>query len=105
MERLAENITEIEYTYLPREDNQFADALAKMASMRNIPQGMSEMPLIIETRCDAAYVMALEEEENEEPEPWFTDIRDGEYPPNLSAKDRRAPRLQAANFWLHDTQL
>jgi len=35
---LTKHFTHITYTYLSPEDNQFADALAKLASMINIPR-------------------------------------------------------------------
>ena len=97
IEQLSEQIEELRYTYLPREENQFADALAKLASMINIPSSMAEMPLTIETRQEAAYVHAIDNVEQDEDEPWFTDIQrylqSSEYPPHFSSKNRRVLRL------------
>ena len=98
LEQLSEQIEELRYTYLPREENQFVDALEKLASMINIPSSMAEMPLTIETRQEAAYVHAIENVEKDEDEPWFTDIQrylqNSEYPPHFSSKNQRALRLQ-----------
>jgi len=57
---LAKNFTHITYTYLAQEDNQFVDALAKMASMINIPSGVHLMPLIVERRNKRAYCYSME---------------------------------------------
>lgn len=65
LETIDEQFDELEYKYLPRKDNQFADALA--ASMVNIPKELKEMPLVIEKRHEPAYVNALDDNnENEE---------------------------------------
>ncbi|XP_056685758.1 uncharacterized protein [Spinacia oleracea] len=63
LEKLSEQVEELRYTYLPKEQNQFSDALAKLASMINILNVMAEMPLTIETRQEAAYVHAIEDVE------------------------------------------
>ncbi|XP_056688353.1 uncharacterized protein [Spinacia oleracea] len=100
--KLSEQVEQLRYTYLPREENQFANALAKLASMINIPSGLTEMPLIIEPCQDATYVYAILGEEPEEERPWFTDIlefvHNSEYPPHFSRKNQRALRIQAANI-------
>ncbi|KNA18363.1 hypothetical protein SOVF_071580, partial [Spinacia oleracea] len=70
--------------------------------MINIPNGMAEMPLTIETRQEAAYVHAIDDVEQDGDEPWFKDIQrylqNSEYPPHFSSKNQRALRLQPANF-------
>ncbi|XP_056697846.1 uncharacterized protein [Spinacia oleracea] len=104
LEKLSEQVEELRYTYLPREENQFADALEKLASMVNIPNGMAEKPLTNETRLEAAYVHAIDDVEHDRDEPWFTNIQRylqiSEYPPHFSSKSQRALRLQLANFVL-----
>lgn len=49
----------IKYTYLPREVNQFVDALAKLASMMNIPDSIHLMPLNIEYRVEPTHCYTL----------------------------------------------
>lgn len=72
--------------------------------MINIPQGMAELHLTIETRSEPTYVMVVDDDgdDQDETEPWYTDIykfcKDGEYPPIMTAKGKRALRLQAANY-------
>ncbi|MDP0941601.1 hypothetical protein, partial [Klebsiella quasipneumoniae] len=75
----------VEFLHLPREENQFADALSKLASLLNIPPGMQTIPIVVERSHEPAYVCDFEAEE-EQNEPWYQAIinfkRDGEYPPN-----------------------
>ncbi|KNA04804.1 hypothetical protein SOVF_196320, partial [Spinacia oleracea] len=75
LEKMFEQVEELRYTYLPREENQFADALEKQASIINIPNGMAEMPLTIETRQEAAYVHAIDDVEPDKNALWFTKIQ------------------------------
>ena len=103
LETLMEQLDEVEYTYLPGEENQFADALAKLASMVCIPTDTIRMPLTIERRYEPAYVHALDDEQEsqeEDEEPWYTDIFNyvtkGEYPPNTDKRARRDLRLLAS---------
>ena len=55
LEQVASQIEEVEYTYLRREENQFADALARLASMVRIPNDLTHMPLVIERRLEPAH--------------------------------------------------
>src|SRR6185503_2042264 len=77
LETLTDQLEKVEYTYLPREENQFADALAKLASMVRIPADTIRMPLNIERKYEPAYVHALDDEQEpqqEDEEPWYTNI-------------------------------
>src|SRR6187397_229645 len=56
LETLTNQMEKVEYTYLPREENQFADALARLASMVRIPTEIKKMPLTI-------YIQAIEDNE------------------------------------------
>ena len=67
---------EIEYTIIPRAQNQFADALATLASMVEILKEVWTRPLEIEQSYELVQkgrtkssVMAIEEEEV----PWYYD--------------------------------
>ncbi|RVX11377.1 Retrovirus-related Pol polyprotein from transposon 297 [Vitis vinifera] len=64
------------YIHLPRAENQFADALATLASMIVIPVGVTVRPLLIKTSF----------------------LSCGTYPESTSAKDRRALRQLATRF-------
>ncbi|RVW76836.1 hypothetical protein CK203_043102 [Vitis vinifera] len=46
---------ELRYIHLPRAENQFVDALATLASVIEIPMGVTVRPLLIETRSAPAY--------------------------------------------------
>ena len=77
LEDLTKKFDKIEYTIIPRAQNQFADALATLASMAEIPEGVWTRPLEIEQsheevhkRKTKAPVMTMEEEEVL----WYYDI-------------------------------
>ena len=69
-----------------RDDNQFADALSKLASLINIPDELQTMPVIIERSYEPGYIGAIEEES--QLKPWYQSIINykttGEYPPNTN---------------------
>ena len=50
LDLLVNRFDELRYIHLPRAENQFADALAVLASVTEIPMGMTVRPLLIETR-------------------------------------------------------
>ena len=52
---------DLSYTNLPRVQNQFADALATLASMIDIPEGVIVSPLLVETRSVPAYCCLIDE--------------------------------------------
>ena len=84
------------YIHLPRVENQFADALATLASMVEIPTGVIMRPLLIETKSALAYYCLIGDIENQDELPWYHDIYQflscGAYPETATAKDRRALR-------------
>ena len=55
LDLLVDRFDELRYIHLPRVENQFADALATLASMIKIPAGVTMRPLLIETRSAPAY--------------------------------------------------
>ncbi|XP_074290844.1 uncharacterized protein LOC141617555 [Silene latifolia] len=48
IDQVAQLFDQVIYLHLPREENQFADALTKLASLIDIPDNMIEMSLCIE---------------------------------------------------------
>ncbi|RVW92172.1 hypothetical protein CK203_027060 [Vitis vinifera] len=82
--------------------NQFADALATLASMIDIPV----MPLfdlcLIESRSAPAYCCLIDDVEPDDGLPWYHDIyhflRLGVYPEAATAKDKRVLRQLATRF-------
>ncbi|XP_031402576.1 uncharacterized protein LOC116212143 [Punica granatum] len=85
---LAKNFEKISFTYTPRAKNQFADALATLASMASISEGDIIEPLEIEVAKGLAHCNAIEASEAK---PWYEDIRNflqtGQYPPFSDRRD------------------
>uniref|UniRef100_A0A2N9H6P2 Integrase catalytic domain-containing protein n=1 Tax=Fagus sylvatica TaxID=28930 RepID=A0A2N9H6P2_FAGSY len=93
----------LEFQYIPRNQNQFADALATLASMIDIPSGVNLKPLMIEQREQPAYCCTLEtftEEENI----WYHDIhqylKGGSYPLTTSKVEKQTIRRLAMQYIL-----
>ena len=59
----------VTFTHVPRLKNQFADALATLASMIEIPVGVKMRPLVIEQRDVSAYELVAATEEVEDGTP------------------------------------
>ena len=97
------------YTHLPRAQNQFADALATLASMIDIPEGVVVRPLLVETRSVPAYCCLIDESGFDDGLPWYHDIyqflRYDTYPKVVTAKDKRALRQLATRFVIHGETL
>ena len=55
LDLLVARFDELRYIHLLGAENQFADALATLASMVEIPTGVIVRPLMIETRSAPAY--------------------------------------------------
>ncbi|RVW90541.1 hypothetical protein CK203_031047 [Vitis vinifera] len=90
---LVARFEDLRYTHLPRAQNQFADALATLASMIDIPADATVRPLLIESRSAPAYCCLIDDMEIDDGLPWYHDIyhflRLGVYPEAATAKDRR----------------
>lgn len=101
-ELLVERFDELRYTHLPRSQNQFADALATLASMITVPTPSDIQPLLIESRIVPAYCCLIGELEAMDDLPWYHDIyhflRLGLYPEAATEKDKRTLRQLAARF-------
>ena len=96
LDLLVARFDELRYIHLPSTENQFADALATLASMVGIPAGVTVRPLMIETRSAPAYCCLIGDIENQDELPWYHDIYQflscGVYPEIVTPKDRRALR-------------
>ncbi|PKI75843.1 hypothetical protein CRG98_003758 [Punica granatum] len=83
LEELIENFEDISFTYTPRMKNQFADALATLASMGP-------------AHCDVIDAV--------DGKPWYADIKHllqtGQFPAFTDRHDRRTLRRIAAHFFL-----
>ena len=93
---MVDRFNELRYIHLPRVENQFADALATLASMIEIPTGVTVRPLLIETRFAPAYCCLIGDIDDQDELPWYHDIYQflecDAYLESASAKDRRALR-------------
>ncbi|XP_074315531.1 uncharacterized protein LOC141651730 [Silene latifolia] len=102
IEKLDKYFEEIHYVHLPREENQFADALSKLAALVNIPDHIDRMPLCVERRSAPLYINEINGTEEDEIESWYTSIlkfKDtGEYPDNLDARGKRELRMLSTQF-------
>ena len=102
LDLLVARFDELRYIHLPRAENQFADALATLASVVEIPAGVTMRPLMIETRFAPAYCCLIGDIENQDELPWYHDIYQflscGVYPETATPKDRRALRQLATRF-------
>ena len=56
LDLLVDRFDELRYIHLPRAENQFDDVLATLASVIEIPTGVTVQPLLIETRSAPATV-------------------------------------------------
>ncbi|XP_016755194.1 uncharacterized protein [Gossypium hirsutum] len=100
---LLEAFDNVTFSYLPRDENQMADALVTLASMikenkqedmKPIQMSISELP---------AHCCNIEEEEKDD-HPWYQDIlwyvRNREYPEKATENDKRTLRMLACEYVL-----
>ncbi len=106
LERVCRKFTKIEYTYVPRAQNQFADALATLASLVQIPENTFVQPIEIKRREAPTHereVCVLDDEINDG-KPRYHDIRnfveDRVYLEGADRKDIRALKLLATQYIL-----
>ena len=107
LELLVGRFDDLSYTHLPRAQNQFVDALATLASMIDILEGVVVRPLLVKTRSVPTYCCLIDESGFDDGLPWYHDIyqflRYGTYPEAMTAKDKRALRQLATRFVIHET--
>ena len=96
LELLVGRFDDLRYMHLPRVQNQFADALATLTSMIDIPIDATGRSLLIESRFVPAYCCLIDDTELDDGFPWYHDIyhflRLDVYPEAATAKDKRALR-------------
>ncbi|KAK9697961.1 hypothetical protein RND81_08G073100 [Saponaria officinalis] len=95
--------------HLPREENEFADALAKLSSLVNIHPYMDTLSFLVERRSEPAYINTITNDEENQDEPWYQAIlkfkTNDKYPPNTDKHGKRAIWLLASQFVLEMGQL
>jgi hypothetical protein len=104
LKRVCQKFTKIENIHVPRSQNQFADALATLTSLVQIPENTFIRPIEIKRREVLAHereVCMLDDEINDR-KPWYYDIgnfvEDMVYPEGADRKDRRVLRLLATQL-------
>ena len=70
--KMTEGFKMISFTYIPWSENQFADALATLASMIQTSDEIEIQPLKIEIEKRLAYCLVTDKTEEEKP--WYHDI-------------------------------
>ncbi|PKI67593.1 hypothetical protein CRG98_012016 [Punica granatum] len=82
-------------------ENQFADALATLASMASISEGNIIESLEIEVAKGSTHCNAIE---SSEAKPWYEDIRNflqtGQYPPFADRRDQKTLRRLTIHYFL-----
>ena len=100
---------DLSYTHLPIAQNQFANALATLASMIDIPESVAVRPLLVETRSVPAYCCLIDESGFDDGLLWYRDIyqflRYDTYLEAVTTKDKRALRQLATRFVIHGETL
>ncbi|XP_077224177.1 uncharacterized protein LOC143857604 [Tasmannia lanceolata] len=107
---LVDQFKNITFTFLPRTKNRFADALATLASMIDIPDGKKMRPITIQEQWVPAHCDVIEIAARcPDGQPWFTDIKNfisGQgHPAEASSKERRTLQKLASNFVICGNEL
>ena len=69
LDLLVDRFDELRYIHLPKAENQCTDVLATLASIIEIPTGMTVRPLLIETRSAPAYCCLIGDIEDQDEPP------------------------------------
>ena len=103
LQKWALKFSKIQYQYVPRMQNQIADALAIMASMMDGPKENETRPIMVEQKEELAYCMLIEEDEEKNGEgEWYSGIlqylKDGTYPKSVDKNDQLTIRRLSTNY-------
>ena len=76
LQKLADQFETVKFLYIPHCQNSFADALATLASMVEIPEGMNEVHISIQQRDKPTFCLVIETEGAEivDQSTWYYDI-------------------------------
>lgn len=92
---------------MPKTKNQFADALATLASMVRISEERDIHPIKVEVREEPAYCAFAEEELDGKP--WYHDIRvfikERKYPVGTTDNENKTIRRLSMQFFLSNDTL
>ncbi|XP_016706420.2 uncharacterized protein [Gossypium hirsutum] len=100
---LLEEFDDVTFSYLPRDENQMADALVTLASMIKANKQVDMKPIQMSISEVLALCCNIEEEEKDD-HPWYQDIlryvRNREYPEQATENDKRTLRRLAYEYVL-----
>ncbi|XP_012453510.1 uncharacterized protein LOC105775545 [Gossypium raimondii] len=101
--KLIEKFDDITFCYLPRDENQMADALATLASMIKVNRQEDMKPIRMSIYETTAHCCNIEEGEKDD-SPWYQDIlryvKNHEYPDQTAENDKRTLRRLAIDYVL-----
>ncbi|XP_016740316.2 uncharacterized protein [Gossypium hirsutum] len=100
---LIKEFEDITFCYLPRDENQMADALATLASMIKLNRHGDMKPIQMSIYEDPAHCYNIEEGEIDD-SPWYQDIlryvKNREYPGQATENEKRTLRRLAIDYVL-----
>ncbi|XP_052883613.1 uncharacterized protein LOC128292736 [Gossypium arboreum] len=99
---------DINFFYLPRDENQMADALATLASMIRINEQEDMKPIQMSICESPAHCYNIDEEEGRDGHPWYHDIlkyvKNREYPEQATENDKRT-LIRLTNDYVLDGEI
>ena len=110
LQKWASKFSKIQYQYVPRMQNQIADALATMASMMDGLKEDEARSIVLEQKEEPAYCMTIEEDEEKCGESeWYSDIlkylKDGTYSESTDKNDQLIIRRLSTNYIIYGEKL
>ena len=103
LQKWASKFSKIQYQYVPRMQNQIADALATMASMIDGPKEDEARPIVLEQKEEPTQYMTIEDDEGKNREgEWYSDIlqylKDGTYLKSTDKNDELTIQRLFTNY-------
>ncbi|XP_047314534.1 uncharacterized protein LOC124918418 [Impatiens glandulifera] len=95
----------VSFVHAPRGQNRFADALATLAAMTQIPVGIKVKPMMIRQKRKSNFEVGVVASVQVSTKPWFDILQNyivyGEYLSHFRAKERRALHQYSTNYaWI-----
>ncbi|XP_012482873.1 uncharacterized protein LOC105797446 [Gossypium raimondii] len=101
---LIEEFDSVTFSYLPRDENQMADALATLASMFKVNKLEDVKPIQISIYEAPAHCCNIDNEEENDDHPWYHNIlryvKSREYPDHAKENDKKTLRRLALDYVL-----
>ncbi|XP_057952939.1 uncharacterized protein LOC131147187 [Malania oleifera] len=100
IQKMIEGFDSISFSHTPRENNVMSDALATLAALFKVEEGVKIETIQIRVQPEPAHCTVIEEADGK---PWFYDIKtyiQNEYLEGAASNDRRTIRRLAIGFFL-----